>query len=140
MLDKTNKGGRENKKGEVNKYDKKKLSTKAKFPLRTIEINEAFLKHNQEFFIEYDFFFMLFVVILALFVITQTTKLLYPSLLETNIIFYMMIFLLMMAFINLVKNTFSQGYFQYSDETKIELLFATKAFITTFVCLHSFGS
>jgi len=36
MLEKTNKGGRENKKGEVNKYDKKKLSTKAKFPLRTI--------------------------------------------------------------------------------------------------------
>jgi hypothetical protein len=45
MLEKTNKGGRENSKGEVNKYDKKKLSTKAKFPLRTIEINEVFLKH-----------------------------------------------------------------------------------------------
>jgi hypothetical protein len=46
MLEKTNKSARENKKGEVNKYDKKKLSAKAKFPLRTIEINEAFLKHN----------------------------------------------------------------------------------------------
>ena len=46
LLDKTNKGGRENKRGEVNKYDKKKLPSKAKFPLRTIEINEAFLKHN----------------------------------------------------------------------------------------------
>jgi len=46
MLEKTNKGARENKKGEINKYDKKKLSAKAKFPLRTIEINEAFLKHN----------------------------------------------------------------------------------------------
>ena len=45
MLEKTNKSGRENAKGEVNKYDKKKLSSKAKFPLRTIEINEAFLKH-----------------------------------------------------------------------------------------------
>ena len=46
MLEKTNKGGRENKKGEINKYDKKKLPAKAKFPLRTIEINEALLKHN----------------------------------------------------------------------------------------------
>jgi hypothetical protein len=46
VLEKTNKGGRENKKGEVNKYDKKKVSTKAKFPLRTIELNETFLKHN----------------------------------------------------------------------------------------------
>ncbi len=46
MLEKTNKNARENKKGEVNKYDKKKLPTKAKFPLRTLEINEAFLKHN----------------------------------------------------------------------------------------------
>jgi hypothetical protein len=70
MLDKTNKGGRENKKGEVNKYDKKKLSTKAKFPLRTIEINEELLKHNQEFFIEYDFFFMLFVVVIVLFAVS----------------------------------------------------------------------
>ena len=46
VLTKTNKQGRENKKGEVNKYDKKKLASKAKFPLRTIEIDETFLKHN----------------------------------------------------------------------------------------------
>ena len=46
MLEKTNKPGRENKKGEVNKYDKKKVASKAKFPLRTIEIDETFLKHN----------------------------------------------------------------------------------------------
>ena len=46
MLEKSNKPGRENKKGEVNKYDKKKLSSKAKFPLRTIDLDEAFLKHN----------------------------------------------------------------------------------------------
>lgn len=70
MLEKTNKGGRENKRGEVNKYDKKKLPSKAKFPLRTIEINEVFIKHNQEYFVEYDFIFMLFTVIVVLFAIT----------------------------------------------------------------------
>ena len=54
----------------MNKYDKKKVSAKAKFPLRTIEIDETFLKHNQEFFVEYDFFFMLFIVMLVMFVAT----------------------------------------------------------------------
>jgi hypothetical protein len=36
VLKNSNKGGRENKKGEVNKYNKKKLPSKAKYPLRTI--------------------------------------------------------------------------------------------------------
>ena len=140
MLEKTNKGGRENFKGEVNKYDKKKLPAKAKFPLRTIEINEAFLKHSQEFFVEYDFFFMLFTVLLVLFVITQTIKMVMPSLLESNLVFYMMVFLLFMTTVNLMKHTFSRGYCQFSDETKIEFLFAIKAFATVFVCLKYIGS
>ena len=140
VLDKTNKGGRENKKGEVNKYDKKKMPTKAKFPLRTIEIDDSFLKHCQEFFVEYDFFFMLFSVILVLFAITQTTKLVVPTLIESNIIFYMMTLLLSMAVFNLMRNTFALGWFRYQDETKIELLFAIKAFIITFVLLKTLGS
>lgn len=78
MLEKSNQPGRENKKGEVNKYDKKKLSAKAKFPLRTIEIDEQFLKHNQEFFVEYDFFFMLFIVVLVMFIVTQTMRFFIP--------------------------------------------------------------
>ena len=70
MLEKTNNPGRQNKKGETNKYDKKKLPSKAKFPLRTITIEEGFLKQNQDFFVEYDFFFMLFSVVLVLFAVT----------------------------------------------------------------------
>jgi len=140
VLEKSNKGGRENKKGEVNKYDKKKLPAKAKFPLRTLDISETFLKSNQEFFVEYDFFFMLFSVLLGLFAVTQTIKLIVPSLLETNIIFYMMLFLLSMVMVNLTKNTFSLGYFKYSDETKIELLFAIKAMVASFVAFKTLGS
>ena len=60
VLEKTNQKPRENRKGEVNKYDKKRTSAKAKFPLRTIQLEESFLKNQSEFFIEYDFFFMLF--------------------------------------------------------------------------------
>ena len=63
-----------------------------------------------------------------------------PSILETNIVFYMMIFLIIKAFMNLTKNTFSLGYFKYSDETKIEFLFAIKAFIACFVALKTLGS
>lgn len=63
-----------------------------------------------------------------------------PSLLETNIIFYMMTFLIAMTVMNLTKNTFAQGYFKYTDETKIELLFSIKAAIVTYVCLKTLGS
>lgn len=135
MLEKTNKPGRENKKGEVNKYDKKKLSAKAKFPIRTIDIDEGFLKHNQEFFVEYDFFFMLFVVILGLFAITQTVKMFMPTSVDSNLTFYMMMFMIFMIMLNLMKNTFNQGYFKFSDETKMEMLLSLKAFFTVFVSL-----
>jgi len=50
---------------------------------------------------------MLFTVILVIFVVTQTTKIIMPSLIEGNIVFYLMIFLFFMAVMNLVRNTFS---------------------------------
>jgi hypothetical protein len=140
MLEKSNKSGRENKKGEVNKYDKKKLPSKAKFPLRTITMNEEFVKVNQEFFVEYDFFFMLFTTVLAMFVITQTTKLKFPALIETNLIFYMIVFMLLMTFMNLTRHTFQQGYLNFADDTKVEMLFGIKAFIITFVFLSTWGT
>ena len=140
VLEKTNKKPRENRKGEVNKYDKKRTSTKAKFPLRTIQMEETFLKNQTDFFIEYDFFFMLFTVILALFAISQTIKVFVPSVMETNIVFLMTVFILFMAFMNLTKHTFSKGLTNISDETKVEALFASKAWIITFVFLSTYGS
>jgi hypothetical protein len=140
MLEKTNKKPRENRKGEVNKYDKKKVSSKAKFPLRTIQLEENFLKSQSEFFIEYDFFFMLFTVILVLFAITQTVKVFLPQLMETNVVFLMIVFVLLMAFMHLTRNTFKKGIMEMSDETKVEALFAVKAWIITFVFLSTYGS
>jgi hypothetical protein len=64
----------------------------------------------------------------------------YPALLETNLIFYMIVFILMMTFMNLTRNTFAKGYFTFEDETKVELLFGMKAFIITFVFLSSWSS
>eukprot|EP00347_Sterkiella_histriomuscorum_P023126 403335847 len=140
VLEKSNQPGRQNKKGEVNKYDKKKLASKAKFPLRTIEIDETFLKHNQEFFIEYDFFFMLFIVVLVLFIITQTLKFIVPQQMDGNLTFYMMMFLLLMTQVNLMKNTFNLGYFNFTDETKMEFLVAIKTFFVVLGLLKFNGS
>ena len=123
-------------KGERNKYDKKKLPGKAKFPLRTIEIDSKFLKHCQEFFLEYDFFFMLTFIILLLFIITQTAKIISSELVESNLVFYLMIFTLVLGMMHLVKNTFNLGYFKFTDETKVQFLFAAKAFFLVFVSLH----
>lgn len=140
MLEKTNQPSRENQRGEVNKYDKKKLPGKAKFPMRTIDIDEKLLKHNQEFFVEYDFVFMLFVVALLMFVATQSVRLAAPEQVEGNLTFYMMVFLVLMAFLNLTRNTFLLGYMKFTDETKMELLVALKAFLSVFALLKIYKS
>ena len=139
VLEKTNKPVRENAKGEKNKYEKKKLPSKAKFPLRTLEIDEKFLQYNQEFFVEYDFFFMLNLVVVVLFMITSTIKIFNPDLVETNLVFYMMIMTLSLGLMNLTKNSFALGFCRFTDETKVELLMALKAIGLVFLILHYNG-
>ena len=58
---------------------------------------------------------------------------------ESNLSYYMMIVLFSMAAMNLMKDIFKLGYFRYSDETKIELLFGIKSLVTVFVCLKYIG-
>jgi asparagine N-glycosylation enzyme membrane subunit Stt3 len=64
----------------------------------------------------------------------------YPPLLETNLIFYMIVFMLMMTFMNLARHTFQQGYFSFADDTKVEILFGIKAFVICFVFITTWGS
>ena len=54
--------------------------------------------------------------------------------------FYMIVFMILMTFTSLTKNTFKQGYLNYADDTKIELLFGIKAFVVSFVFLCTWGS
>lgn len=63
-----------------------------------------------------------------------------PAVMETNVVFLMIVFLLFMAFMNLTKHTFSKGLSNISDETKVEALFASKAWVVTFVFLSTYGS
>jgi len=82
---------------------------------------------------EYDFFFMLFLIIMALFALSQTLKAFYPEMLETNLVLYMMIFTYLLCVANLMKNTFALGYCTCSDEAKVEFLMAIKAVLIVFV-------
>ncbi len=62
-------------------------------------------------------------------------KMFVPGSVESNLTFYMMLFMLLMTVVNLMKNTFNLGYFKYTDETKMEILLSLKAFITVFCVL-----
>lgn len=59
---------------------------------------------------------------------------------DGNLTFYMMMFLVLMAQINLMKNTFNLGYFKLTDETKMEFLVAFKSFFAVFALLKYYGS
>lgn len=72
---------------------------------------------------------------LIMFVITQIMKMFVVSTVESNLTFYMMLFMLLMTEVNLMKNTFNLGYMKFSDDTKMEILLGCKAFITVFCVL-----
>ncbi len=124
-------------KGEKNKYDKRKLPKKSKFPLRTLDINEEFVGHCKEFFVEYDFFFMLCIITLVQFTVTAILRLLVPSTTPSNIVFYLMLFTIVLALMNLSKN---KQLCRCSDQTKVELLVSLKSFFIIFICLSYFES
>jgi hypothetical protein len=56
---------------------------------------------------------------------------------DSNLTFYMMCLVLFMSIVNLMKNSFGNGIWRMSDETKMELLMGLKSFIFTFVGLRT---
>ena len=106
------------------------MSKQSKFPLRTHPMNEELLKYCNEFFPEYDFVFMLFHQVIAMFMIVIALKLVVPhEYLNTNLCLYIAGFTLMSTCQNLCRNAFPTGYFSFTDETKVQLLFSIKSFI-----------
>ena len=81
---------------------------------------------------------MLSSVILALFAITQSIKIYEPTWIDTNLSFYLMLFTVSVAFINLTKNSFSKGFCKCSDETKVEFMMGFKAFLVVFLILSNY--
>jgi hypothetical protein len=98
VLESTNTQARESAKGKVNKYDAKHTSKLAKFPMRTFQIKEELLQYCKDFFPEFEFMFMLFGVIMILFAVVLAVKLVAPSLLETNLVFYLTTMVLLVCF------------------------------------------
>ena len=131
-------------KGEPRPRDKKLARAQAKFPLRTIEIGDEFLSCNQEFFEMHDFIFLMFAVVVALFLITSTVHVLpfefTTGLIQTSLTYYMTLLVLVLVVQNLMKNTFNLGWFRYTDETKMEIFMALKAFVFTWALFSFFDS
>lgn len=50
-----------------------------------------------------------------------------------------MMFTLLLGMMHLVRNTFNLGYCRCTDETKVEFLFAIKAFFLVFIALHYYS-
>lgn len=91
-----------NMKGEArDKRDKTKLNRKQSIPLRTVTIDQSFLKYNMEYFESYDLILTLFIASLLSFVITTFVRTLpYPeiqNMVKGNLAFYLMLFIQLMV-------------------------------------------
>ena len=117
--------------GKKNKYDAKRTSKQARFPMRTMPMGEELLKYCNEEFSDYDFLYMLFLFVVVLFVMMSVLKVLSPEgpLTDTNLTFYLTILALLLYCAQLGKDSFKSGFFQYSDETKVRLLYSAKSFL-----------
>jgi hypothetical protein len=144
VLEKTNTKPKTNMKGEPKKFERKLARSPAKFPLRTLEIGEQFLSCNQEFFEMHDFICLMFVLCVVLFLITSTIHVLPFSwcqgLIQTSLTYYMTLLVLVLILQSLTKNTFNLGWFQYTDETKMEIFMAVKGFVFTYCTFNYLDS
>jgi len=119
VLQSTNKPARETLQGKKNKYDEKHESKQAKFPMRTFKITEELLQWCKEFFPEFEFLLMLFSVIIVLFSVVLLIKLFFPDRIETNLVLYMSVIVIILTSQNLNKDAFIFGFRNLTDETKV---------------------
>ena len=80
---------------------------------------------------------MLCMLNIGQFIISTAFKMIFPSYISTNLVFYLMLLTLAMGVMHLLKGKLGC---RCSDETKIELLVAVKAFIAVFILLYQYGS
>lgn len=86
------------------------------------------LKYNTDFYPEFDFLHMLFHLILAMFAVVITLRVVAPEYMNTNLTFYLTIVTILLYIAHLSKNTFALGYCKLTDETKVQILLAFKSF------------
>lgn len=98
-------------------------------------MGEELLKYCNVEFADYDFLYMLFMIVVIMFVMMSLLKVIYPEgpLTDTNLTFYLTILAILLYCAQLGKDSFKNGYFSYSDETKVRLLYSTKSFIVVWL-------
>lgn len=101
--------------------------------MRTIPVNDELLSYVQEFFETYDFILMMFLASIIQFVVVASMALVpyepIQGLIKINVTFYVLVFLLIAVLCCLVKDSFNLGFWKLSDQTKMQLFMAAKAFV-----------
>ena len=85
---------------------------------------------------------MLFVVALVMFCVNTIMQLLpyewAPRLVEGQLVFYVLMLLLGMNIMNMTRDSFNMGLRGLSNETKLELFIAVKAFFVVFLAMKAY--
>lgn len=87
---------------------------------------------------------MLFIVTVVMFCLNTTLQLLpyewAPKMVESQLIFYVLLLLLGMNILNMTKDSFNLGVRALSNETKLEMFISAKAFTVVYLVLKSYPS
>mmetsp|Transcript_24665 Transcript_24665/g.21893 ORF Transcript_24665/g.21893 Transcript_24665/m.21893 type:complete len:475 (+) Transcript_24665:15-1439(+) len=114
--------------------DQKKEDNKkdnGQFPIRTFKPDLELTKHVKEFLVEYDFTVLLSLILIMTYLTSMIFKIFVPSDNNSSFIFYSMSILLVLTVYYKIKhNTFP---YDLSDENKILIMFAFKAFIFSYM-------
>ena len=89
---------RETMTGKKNKYDSKHTSKKARFPMRTHPINKDLLPHCNEYFADFDFQIMMFIIVIVMAITMTLVKFIMPDSVvsQTNLTYYLIIMTLLL--------------------------------------------
>jgi hypothetical protein len=103
--------------------------------MRTLPLNEDILQHCNEYFADYDFIQMLFMIVIGMITLMTVVKVVLPDHGTTNLSLYLGLFTLILIVAMLSRDTFVLGYFKFTDETKVQLLFGVKSFLATWMLM-----
>lgn len=78
---------------------------------------------------------MMFMLVLIMISAMTAVKVVLPEQGTTNLSFYLGLLTIMIIGGVLCKDTFTLGWFKYTDETKVQLLFGIKSFAMTWMLL-----
>ena len=107
-------------------------------------MSKEFLHYNQDFFQEVEFSVMIFVILLFMVLLTSILKIVpseaLNSLVESQLTQYIIYLQLGMVCFYLTKDSFNLGLFKITDETRLEVAMAVKAFAVTYLCMSNYST